>query len=128
MSALVAPAGILFCRAGGSAAYASADHARRAGAAWRRDFDGRFSHGLTRRMPSICWAPRAGVYLEGYGAVFSTELNLILSPNLSPFQPSFTKLEISRIHDRKMQRLPLLKQNMREMLMASAVVAREPAA
>lgn len=64
--------------------------------------------------------PTRGVYLEGYGAVFSTELNLILSPNLSPFHQSFSKMEIAGIHDRKVQRLPLLKRKMREMLMASA--------
>ncbi|HTT64777.1 MAG TPA: hypothetical protein VMG35_23155 [Bryobacteraceae bacterium] len=61
-----------------------------------------------------------GVYLEGYGAVFSTEVNLIISPNLSPFHPAFSKTEIARIHDRKLQRLPVLKQKMREMLVASA--------
>lgn len=61
-----------------------------------------------------------GVYLEGYGAVFSIELNLIVSPNLSPFHQSFTKIELARIHDRKVQRLPILKQQMREMLIASA--------
>src|SRR5208282_4071738 len=53
-----------------------------------------------------------GVYLEGYGVVFSTELNLIVSPNLSPFHTSFSKIEIARIHDRKVERLPLLKQKM----------------
>jgi hypothetical protein len=61
-----------------------------------------------------------GVYLEGYGAVFSTELNLIVSPNVSPFRQSFSKIEITRIHDRKVQRLPVLRQQMREMLIASA--------
>jgi hypothetical protein len=61
-----------------------------------------------------------GVYLEGYGAVFSTELNLFLSPNISPFHQSFTSIEKTRIHDRKVQRLPLLKQQMRELLIASA--------
>jgi hypothetical protein len=62
-----------------------------------------------------------GVYLEGYGVVFSTELNLIVSPNLSPFHQSFTPIEKARIHDRKVQRLPVLKQQMRELLVASAV-------
>ena len=61
-----------------------------------------------------------GVYLEGYGAVFSIELNLILSPNVSPFHPAFSKMEIARIRDRKIERLPLLRQKMREMLIASA--------
>ncbi len=64
--------------------------------------------------------PTRGVYLEGYGAVFSAEVNLIVSPNLSPFHQHFTKIEIARIHDRKVARLPLLEQNMREMLMATA--------
>jgi hypothetical protein len=61
-----------------------------------------------------------GVYLEGYGAVFSAELNLIVSPNLNPFHQSFTKIEIARIHNQKVQRLPQLEKRMREMLMASA--------
>jgi hypothetical protein len=64
--------------------------------------------------------PTRGVYLEGYGAVFSTELNLVVSPNLSPFRPAFSKLEIARMHERKIQRLPRLKQKMREVLVASA--------
>jgi hypothetical protein len=61
-----------------------------------------------------------GLYLEGYGAVFSTELNLIAIPNLTPFHPVFTKPEVARVHERKLQRLPALKQSMREMLVASA--------
>ena len=64
--------------------------------------------------------PTRGVYLDGYGAVFSTELNLIVSPNLSPFHQSFSKIETARIHDRKVARLVVLKQKMREMLIASA--------
>ena len=64
--------------------------------------------------------PTRGVYLEGYGAVFSIEVNLILSPNVSPFHPAFSKMEIARIHERKVQRLPLLREKMREMLIASA--------
>src|SRR5579871_1729890 len=64
--------------------------------------------------------PTRGVYLEGYGAVFSTELNLIVSPNLSPFHQSFSKIETTRIHDRKVERLAVLKQKMREIMIASA--------
>ena len=84
-----------------------------------RSFDGR----LARPTPDSFYllGSTRGVYLEGYGAVFSTELNLIVSPNVSPFHQSFTKIEIARIHDRKVQRLPLLKQQMRELLVASAV-------
>ena len=61
-----------------------------------------------------------GVYLEGYGVVFSAELNLIITSNPSPFRPAVTKQDIARIHEHKMQRLPVLKQNMREMLAYAA--------
>jgi hypothetical protein len=90
---------------------------RAALASVEKGFDGRF----TRSYDSFdLLGTTRGVYLEGYGAVFSTELNLIVSPNLNPFHQSFTKIEIARIHERKVQRLPLLKQQMREMLIASA--------
>jgi hypothetical protein len=90
---------------------------RAALASVEKGFDGRF----TRSYDSFdLLGTTRGVYLEGYGAVFSTELNLIVSPNLNPFHQSFTKIEIARIHERKVQRLPLLKQQMREMLVASA--------
>jgi hypothetical protein len=80
-------------------------------------FDGRLAY--TADAFDLLGSTR-GVYLDGYGAVFSTELNLIVSPNLSPFHPAFSKIEIAHIHDRKVQRLPLLKAKMREMLVASA--------
>jgi hypothetical protein len=82
-----------------------------------KTFDGRLAY--TTDAFDLLGTTR-GVYLEGYGVVFSTELNLIVSPNLSPFHTSFSKIEIARIHDRKVERLPLLKQKMREMLVASA--------
>jgi len=84
-----------------------------------KNFDGRFARAYTPDAFDILGATR-GVYLEGYGAVFTTELNLIVSPNISPFHQSFTKIEIARIHERKAQRLPLLRQEMRELLAASA--------
>lgn len=61
-----------------------------------------------------------GVYVDGFGVVFSTELNLIASAAPSPFRPAYTKEEIEKIRQRKVQRLTSLKQNMREMLINSA--------
>jgi len=90
---------------------------RAALASMEKAFDGRL--GYTADAFDLLGSTR-GVYLDGYGAVFSTELNLIVSPNLSPFHPAFSKIEIAHIHDRKVQRLPLLKAKMREMLVASA--------
>ncbi|MGD0361201.1 MAG: hypothetical protein ABSC93_10055 [Bryobacteraceae bacterium] len=84
-----------------------------------KDFNGRLARAYAPDAFDLLGATR-GVYLEGYGAVFSTELNLIVSPNLSPFHQRFTKEEMANIRDRKLRRLPLLKEKMREMLVAGA--------
>ena len=84
------------------------------------NFDGRFQRANATDPFDLLGTTRA-VYLDGYGVVFSAELNLIVTPNLNPFHQVFTSAEKARIHERKLQRLPLLKQNMREMLIASAV-------
>ncbi len=110
---------LAFFFAGQDAPAAHARVTRTALASVEKSFDGGLATAYTPDAFDLLGNTR-GVYLEGYGAVFSTELNLIVSPNLSPFHQSFTKIETARIHDRKVQRLPLLKQKMREMLLASA--------
>lgn len=71
------------------------------------------------RPMDLLGLPR-GVYLEGYGAVFSAELSLILTPGISPFRPEYTKAEIEKIRAAKQQQLPLLKKTMQELLVDSA--------
>ena len=66
-----------------------------------------------------------GLYLDGYGVVFTSEVNLIVSPAITPFHLKFTKEEIARIRDRKLKQLPLLKENMRQMLVASASALKD---
>lgn len=61
-----------------------------------------------------------GLYLDGYGAVFTTELSLIVAPNPNPFRQTITKEEAAGVHQRKLGRLPLLKQAMAEMMKNSA--------
>jgi len=61
-----------------------------------------------------------GAYVEGYGAVFMTEVNLALGAGISPFHPQITADESKRLHDKKATRLPQLKTAMREILMSSA--------
>jgi hypothetical protein len=61
-----------------------------------------------------------GVYLAGYGAVFTAEADLVLTPHLSPFRKEFTADEIKKLHDRKLRRLPILKQAMSEMALTAA--------
>jgi hypothetical protein len=98
---------------------ASAQHVKRAAVqAMERSFDARMQQVVTE--PFDLLGNTRGVYLEGYGAVFTAEVNLIVSPAISPFRPPFTKEEIEKIHQRKLQKLPVLRENMREMLLASS--------
>jgi len=61
-----------------------------------------------------------GIYLDGYGAVFTVEASLIITPGLNPFHTVITEPEKEKIHQRKVERLPLLKQLMRDMWRDSA--------
>ncbi len=61
-----------------------------------------------------------GVYLDGYGAVFTSEVNLIVSPTINPFRLKFTKEEMDAVHDRKLKKVSVLKQDMQEMLLAAS--------
>ena len=61
-----------------------------------------------------------GLYLQGYGVVFTTEVSLIVTPTPNPFRQQITKEEAARVHQRKLEHLPLLKKAMREMWMDAA--------
>ena len=61
-----------------------------------------------------------GIYLEGYGIVYSAEVDLVASPGISPFHPEVTKEDITRLRQRKIARLPVLRKAMRQMLLDSA--------
>jgi hypothetical protein len=88
-------------------------------AALESNFDQRFEK-FNIADPFDLLGTTRGVYLEGYGVVFSAELNLVVTANPSPFRPPFTKQDIARLHAHKLERLPLLKQTMREMLVSAA--------
>jgi hypothetical protein len=61
-----------------------------------------------------------GVYLEGYGVVFTAEVNLAIGPSPSPFRPIVSKEDIARIRTKKQERLPALRQCMRDTLLNAA--------
>jgi hypothetical protein len=61
-----------------------------------------------------------GLYLDGYGAVFTTELSLIVTPSMSPFHPSLSPAEIAAVHKRKVDRLPALHQILKDMVQTAA--------
>src|SRR5258708_38979116 len=61
-----------------------------------------------------------GVYLEGYGAVFTAEVSLSNALGPNPFRPALTKEDIAKIRAKKLDRLPALRQCMRDVLLAGA--------
>jgi hypothetical protein len=58
--------------------------------------------------------------LEGFGAVFTAEVSLANGASPNPFRPTITKDDMARIRAKKQERLPLLRQCMRDMLLAAA--------
>jgi len=63
-----------------------------------------------------------GVYLDGVGCVFTTRINLAEGPGLSPFRPSLPETERAALRKKKLERLPVLRTAMREMLVGAAIV------
>lgn len=61
-----------------------------------------------------------GIYLDGYGVVFTTEISLIVTPSINPFHPAMTPAEIATVHKRKAARLPELPGMMKEMVRTAA--------
>lgn len=61
-----------------------------------------------------------GIYLPGFGAVFTTELSPIYTPGLNPFQASISEQEKAKVHQRKLARLPVVERLMNTMLQSAA--------
>jgi hypothetical protein len=59
-----------------------------------------------------------GTYLEGYGTLFTIELDLVgVGPlDMSPFRPAMSPAEIAAIRERKLKKVPVLKETMRNIL------------
>jgi hypothetical protein len=86
-----------------------------------RRFDGLLAKTGSANDPVDLLGATRGLYLDGYGAVFTTELSLIVTPTINPFRQQITKEEAAGVHQRKLARLPLLKQAMAEMMKNSAM-------
>lgn len=88
-------------------------------AAMERSFDERLRKSNVEN-PFVLLGLTRGVYLEGYGAVFTAEVNLVQGPGITPFRPELTAEDLARLKAAKTARLPVLRQLMREMLLASS--------
>jgi hypothetical protein len=70
-----------------------------------------------------------GTYLEGYGALFTFEVDLVNAGGLmmSPFRPAPTPEELAGLRDRKLKKLSVMKDVMRTVMMnASATMEGLP--
>ncbi len=69
------------------------------------------------RDPMVLLGNTTGIYIAGYGAVFTLAIDLIATPTASPFN---LHPDMSRVHQRKLDQLPVLEQSLREMWLAFA--------
>jgi hypothetical protein len=64
--------------------------------------------------------PTHGIYIEGFGAAFITDVNLVALSPLFGFGGHVNPAELKRIHDSKVKRLPAVRELLTRMLMDSA--------
>jgi hypothetical protein len=60
-----------------------------------------------------------GTYVESYGTLFTVELQLIYVQPLNPFRQVISEQERDSIHERKVKKLPLLRQAMQNQMLAA---------
>jgi hypothetical protein len=84
----------------------------------QRSIDGKLAH-MWPDEPFFVLGTTHGVYLDGYGAVFTAEVNLVTAP-VSPLMPVPTKEMIALHHQKKFERIPQLEQVMREAMAQAA--------
>src|SRR5438093_11733173 len=75
-------------------------------AAMEKSLDDRVTR-LWDDNPFVLLGPTRGVYLDGFGAVFTTEVNLATGPTML-MQLRLPKEEVDRHRQRKLERLPQL--------------------
>jgi hypothetical protein len=85
-----------------------------------KSFDRRLERDVLDSDPFLLLGMTRGVYIEGFGVVYSTEVNLAPIPGISPFHPELTKDDLARLRQKKLARLPALKQAMKQMLLDTA--------
>lgn len=89
-------------------------------AALEKSFDRRLERDVLEGDAMQLLGMTRGVYIDGFGIVYSAEVNLAPITGISPFHPELTKDDLARTRERKLKRIPVLKQAMRSMLVDSA--------
>jgi hypothetical protein len=81
-----------------------------------RGFDRRLETMADRDNPVDLLGDTRGIQLENYGVVFTTEVSLLVTPTLTPWRQTITPELAARVHKTRIERLPLLKAAMAEMV------------
>src|SRR6202790_3774579 len=84
-----------------------------------KSLDDRFNK-LWSDNPFVVLGPTRGVYLEGYGAVFTAEINLVAGPPIGIMMPPPDKQDIARHKQQKIARIPELRKALAKMLAVTA--------
>ena len=87
--------------------------------AMEHSLDNKFA-GLWPQDPAEVLGLSQGAYIQGYGAIFLSEVNLAPAAGISPFHPTVSADEIRRTHEKKVQRMAAIRNAMRAMLVDSA--------
>jgi hypothetical protein len=87
-------------------------------ASMEKSLDERIQH-LWDDTPYLLLGSTRGVYLEGYGAVFTAEVNLVMNP-VSLMSSRLSKDDIAKVRQKKLDRLPALKKVLRESMVSMA--------
>ena len=81
-----------------------------------RTFDNRLLTMADINEPVDLLGDTRGVQLDDYGVVFTTEVSLVRTPGIMPGRPKIPPEMAARVRTVKVERLPLLKAAMMEMM------------
>ena len=81
-----------------------------------RTFDGKLASLGAGGEPIDMLGATRGIYLDGYGVVFTTEMGLVVTPTINPFRSSISDTAKAQVHSAKVSRLPALRKAVQEMV------------
>ena len=87
--------------------------------ALEKDLDGRIA-ATGGADPCIVLGGARGLYVTGFGAVFTSDVDLVNSPSIGLFQATISPEQKALVHKRKLAHVALLQNAMRDMVMALA--------
>jgi hypothetical protein len=87
-------------------------------AAMEKSFDGKVTR-LWDDNPFVLLGSTRGVYLDSVGAIFTAEINLATGPTMFG-QGELSKEQIARHRQKKLSRLPVIRDAARQMMMSAA--------